>query len=134
MDKILEIYYSITQIVKENLVSAFSVFIIKIYLIIALIINIISWAGAYYIAKTVGAAQIALHYSVGFGIDYYSDTEKIYTIPLLGLFIILLNFLLYTIIDDYRDRNFLAHILFSTTIAVNAILLISVCSIYIINF
>lgn len=134
MNKLINFYYLALQISKEKLLSAFSSFSTKIYFFISVLINTCCWAGSYYIAKSVGADQIALHYSVGFGIDYYSDTEKIYILPLLGLFVLILNFLMFTIIEGYKDKNFIGHILFSSSIAVNIILLISIFSIYIINF
>lgn len=134
MNKLLNFYYLVKHELREKLAIAFASFFVRIYCLILATLNLFIWLGSYYIAKSVGAAQIALHYSVGFGIDYYSDTEKIYIIPLLGLLIALLNFSLYAIIGGYKDKNFIGHILFAGAIVANTILLISAFSIYIINF
>lgn len=134
MEKIINFYYLAKQIVKEQLSFALSDLFVKIYLIIAFLLNILIWVGAKYIVATIGADQIALHYSVGFGIDYYGDAGRIYIIPLLGLLFIFMNFILYIIVDKYKDKNFIAHILFSSTVVTNTILLMSMLSIYIINF
>ncbi len=134
MDKLLNFYYLIKHNIIEQVTAAISSLSVKIYLVLLLILNVLIWIGAKYIAAMVNADQIALHYSVGFGIDYYGDTVKIYIIPLLGLLIILLNFSLYAIVAKYKDNNFIGHILFSGAIVSNLILLISMFSIYIINF
>jgi hypothetical protein len=101
---------------------------------ILLVLNIVTWITAKYIAVVVDADQIALHYSVGFGIDYYGDTNQIYVIPFLGLVVILLNFALYSLISSYKDKNFIAHVLFASALVVNIVLLIATYSVYIINF
>lgn len=134
MNKFFRLYYSIKDSTKEKLAMALAAWTVKIYLAIILLLNLAMWIGASYIARKVGTEQMALHYSVGFGIDYYGDTIKIYIIPLLGLLIALLNFILFTVVSNYRDKNFISHLLFSSTIAVNIILLVSLLTIYIINF
>ena len=134
MNKFFNIYYLIKNAVKEQLMTAVAGLSAKIYIAIILLLNIAMWLGARYIARKVGADQMALHYSVGFGIDYYGDTIKIYTIPLLGFLIAFLNFILYAVVSSYRDKNFIGHILFSASLIANIILLASLLSIYIINF
>jgi hypothetical protein len=134
MNNFFNVYYPIKNATKEQLITAFTSLSAKIYLVIILLLNISMWLGARYIARKVGTEQMALHYSVGFGIDYYGDTIRIYTIPLLGFLIALLNFILFTVVSNYRDKNFIGHILFSASVAANIILLASLLSIYIINF
>lgn len=134
MDKIINFYYLAKQTIREQLSFALADLFVKIYLAFACSLNILIWIGAKYIIATVGADQIALHYSVGFGIDYYGDATRIYIIPFLGLLFILLNFILYTIVNKYRDKDFIAHILFSSAVATNVILFMATLSIYIINF
>ena len=134
MNKILNWYYFSRQLVKDKLITAFSEKYIRIYLSLAVAIDILTWISARYIQVKVEANMIALHYSVGFGIDYYGDTIKIYIIPLLGFLIVLLNFILYTVVCNFKDKLFIMHILFAGAIVTNIILLISMLSIYIINF
>src|SRR3989339_598593 len=97
-------------------------------------LNFLTWMAARYIHGEIGSQQIALHYSVDSGIDFYGDIDKIYIIPLLGFFIILINFLLYFNIIIYKDRKFISYILFTTSLVCNLILLISIVSVYLINF
>jgi hypothetical protein len=134
MNKLVNFYYLARQKIAESLSQVWSSRFVRIYLFLLLIINIFIWIGARYVAVVVDANQIALHYSVGFGIDYYGDTEKIYIIPLLGLLIIFLNLILFSMVGNYKDKNFIAHVLFAGAIVANIILLISILSIYIINF
>ncbi len=134
MNKIISIYYRIKQNTAEIFFITFNSLAVKIYLSILLVLNIIIWITARYVAVVVGANQIALHYSVGFGIDYYGDTSQIYVIPFLGLAVILLNFILYSLVSNYKDKNFIAHVLFASALVVNIILLIAAYSVYIINF
>ncbi|OGF28479.1 hypothetical protein A2331_05050 [Candidatus Falkowbacteria bacterium RIFOXYB2_FULL_34_18] len=107
---------------------------VKIYVGILIVLNFLTWMAARYIHGEIGSQQIALHYSVDSGIDFYGDIDKIYIIPLLGFFIILINFLLYFNIIIYKDRKFISYILFTTSLVCNLILLISIVSVYLINF
>jgi hypothetical protein len=134
MNKIISIYYLIKQNIAERFFVTFNSLAARIYVSILLVLNIVIWIAAKYIAVVVGADQIALHYSVGFGIDYYGDTNQVYVIPFLGLVVILLNFILFSLVSNYKDKNFIAHVLFAGALVVNIILLIAVYSVYIINF
>jgi hypothetical protein len=134
MNKILSIYYQLRQSLAERFFTVFNSLAVRIYLSILLVLNVIIWIVARYIALVVDADQIALHYSVGFGIDYYGDTNQIYVIPFLGLVVIILNFILYSLVSGYRDKNYIAHVLFASALVANIILLIATYSVYIINF
>jgi len=119
---------------KRYLSDIFSELHVKIYLVILFVLNSITWFAAKYIHEEIGAEQIALHYSVDSGIDFYGNIDKIYIIPLLGVFIILINFLLYSTIIIYKDRRFISYILFTTSLLCSIVLLISIISVYLINF
>jgi hypothetical protein len=109
---------------------------IKIYLTSTLLINSAAWFVAYYIFSRVGQPQIALHYSVDFGIDLYGDTVKIFIIPVLGLLILLLNtaILLFLGVYNKKDLLFLSHIFMVAALLANILLLIASASIYLVNF
>jgi hypothetical protein len=134
MNRLLSAYYSNKQIIVDRILFALNNVSIQIYSVILAVLNVIIWIATRYIFLVVGANQMALHYSVGFGIDYYGDAKLIYIIPLLGLFVILLNLALYIIVSNFKDKNFIAHILFASAMVVNFILLIAAYSVYIINF
>jgi len=123
---------------RQNFISFFSKFFsylyIKIYLIILLIINILIWLTAHFIDVRIDEELIALHYNVDFGINLIGGVEKIYIIPLLGLAIILINFILSASVNRSRDGIFISHILFITAMMVNLVLLVAIVSIYLINF
>ena len=78
--------------------------------------------------------QMALHYNVDFGIDYYGDKNKIYIIPILGIMIAIINFILIVSMSQSRDRRFIGHILMVTALISNLILLTAIISVYLINF
>ncbi|MFH1744948.1 MAG: hypothetical protein ABH881_02145 [bacterium] len=133
--KILNSFYLSRENYKEYVLEVFSYLDIKIYVSLFLIINIVSWILAKSIIHLVDAEQIALHYNVDFGIDYYGNTSNIYIIPLLGLIIFLINFVLYAGIGiRHKARRFFSHVLFSVAIVSNYILLTAILLIYLVNF
>ncbi len=123
---------------RQNFISffskLFSYLYIKIYLILLFILNITIWSTAYFIDARIDEELIALHYNVDFGINLIGEAKKIYIIPLLGLVIILINFILATSVSRRRDGMFISHILFISSIVINIILLLAIASVYLINF
>jgi len=109
---------------------------VRIFLISQVMINFLSWALASYIVRNVGQPQIALHYSVDFGIDLFDDAGKVFVIPFLGLLFIFFNVLIVSVIEKFspRETRFSAYLLFSAGIGANVILLAAIASIYLINF
>jgi len=97
-------------------------------------VNFIVWLAAWYIAAKVHGELIALHYSVDFGINLIGSPKKLYIIPLLGLLIIVINFILLCAIAGHKDRRFASHILLAGALLSNIILLVSLVSIYLVNF
>ena len=132
--KISNIFYQKRQLIKDYFFNSLSDLNVKIYLAILLALNVVIWVISIIINSSIDDKQIALHYNVDFGIDYYGDITKIYIIPLLGLIIILINFILYSSVSYSKDRKFISHFLFSTAIAVNIILLTGITLVYLINF
>lgn len=132
--KIANLYYQQKQLIKDYFVNAISDTYIKIYILILVLLNIGIWVFSYIVKYKINEDQIALHYNVDFGIDYYGDINKIFVIPLLGTIIIFVNFILYTTVSYSKDRKYIAHILCSTALTANIILLTAVTLIYLINF
>lgn len=136
LNKILGHYYITKKIIKESFIELFSFFYVRVYFVMLFVLNIFLWAMARYIITEVDQPQIALHYSVDFGIDLYDSTSKLYTIPFLGFLFIIFNILLVLIIQHYNKKEikFIANILFSTSIIANVMLWGATISIYLINF
>jgi hypothetical protein len=119
----------------QNLVfNLFSYLYIKIYFIFLLLVNFLIWLTAFSIDSKIDGNQIALHYNVDFGIDYYGDKNKIYIIPLLGFIIILVNLFFLINMHKSRDRKFISHVLLTSALVSNIILLTAIISVYLINF
>ncbi|MFH0891996.1 MAG: hypothetical protein V1867_04405 [Candidatus Falkowbacteria bacterium] len=135
--KIFSLFYGQEHIfsgMKDNFLRSFYYRHVKIYSFVLLAVNAIIWLIARFIGSNIDTDQIALHYNVDFGIDYYGDTEKIYIIPLLGLIIIVVNFFLYVNLSPRKDRKFISHILLAAAGIANIILLTAIVSIYLVNF
>lgn len=105
---------------------------IKIYLIIILVLNILNWVSVYYISSLVSQNLVILHYNVNLGVSLIGDISKIYIIPCLGLLFTLFNLVL--LLNIYKESKFVIHLLLSSSIAVNLILLMSAVALYLINF
>lgn len=128
------IFYSFRKNAKSSFFSALSYVFVKIFLTSSLLINISVWLAARYIKKTTGTEQIALHYTVDFGIDFYDNAAKIFIIPVLGLIIILFNFLIIMLLQQNKDIILISYILLTVAMLANIVLLAAVFSVYLINF
>ena len=105
---------------------------ISIYLLFSFIANILNWFIAYYISTKTSSDLIILHYNVDFGADLIGNAERIYTIPILGLVIILIN-----LISSFAVRKggeFIVHSLFISALVANIFLSIALGALYLVNF
>ncbi|MFH1232538.1 MAG: hypothetical protein ABIE46_03730 [Patescibacteria group bacterium] len=130
--KITEHFYFTRKNLADTCWHLLDSFYIRVYLIIALLLNILNWVFVYYICSIVSQNLVILHYNVNFGVNLIGDISKIYTIPIIGLFFILLNLLL--IINIYKENKFVIHLLLISSIVVNLTLLMSTTALYLINF
>jgi len=62
-------------------------------LVFCLILNLLNWLIAY-IKYSLVSGHIALHYNIYFGVDYFGSPFSIFIMPLAGLIILLINFIL----------------------------------------
>lgn len=104
-----------------------------IYLGIALFINGICWFLAIVSKRSLGDSLAILHYNVIFGIDKIGTPASLYQLPLIGLILIIGNFLVSVLLVRKREQA-PGHLLLITSIIGNVILLISTYLLYIINF
>jgi len=120
--------------VRNYFAGIFSYLYVKVYFFIILSVNAALWLIARFIKTSVGTEQMALHYNVDFGIDYYGSAGKIYIIPFLGLVIMLVNFSLFAAVSGHKDRKFISHVLFTSALTANLTLLVAIVSVYLVNF
>jgi hypothetical protein len=105
----------------------------RIYLAILAAANAGLWLFARYILSVIKDAEIALHYNVDFGIDYYGAAENIYTIPLISLVMLLINTGILLALRRSKDRKFIAQILMLAALVADLMLFTAMFSIYLIN-
>lgn len=117
---------------QEMILNFLSFFYARVYLAVLLGLNLLNWFAAYAINKNVSQNLIVLHYNIDFGVNLIGGAKKIYLIPLLGLIIILINFILLAVI--HRQSKFIVHLLLSGAILANLFLLAGLASLYLINF
>ncbi|MCK5320212.1 hypothetical protein KAJ61_02385 [Candidatus Parcubacteria bacterium] len=131
--KLFNIFYIFQKNLSNSLSGIFAFFYVKVYSVFLVLINILIWIFAQHIMAT-GTEQIALHYTVDFGIDFYGDARQIFIIPILGLIIILFNFIIVIILSQNKDFVLLSHILLIAALLSNIVLLAAISSVYLINF
>ncbi|MFH1822387.1 MAG: hypothetical protein ABH830_01660 [Patescibacteria group bacterium] len=107
---------------------------VRVYLIIIIGLNLFLWLASYLIKINVSQELIILHYNIDFGVDLIGNVNKIYIIPLLSLIILIINIILISNLVKHKFFKFIAHLLLATCIMVDIFLLISLASIYLINF
>ncbi len=130
----LSVYINFKEELFKKVKSVFDPLCVKVYLGILLLLNFLIWLSVYYIANQVIQNLVVLHYNVDFGVNLVGDVGNMYTIPIVGLVIIAVNFLLLFFFAKYNDLRVVAHFLLATAVATNFFLLISLVPIYFINF
>lgn len=130
--KSLNYFYSSSHALQEIILNLFSFVCVRLYLIILLGLNLLNWIVAFTINNNVSQNLIILHYNVNFGVNLIGDVKRVYIIPLLGLIIILINFILSGCV--YKQDKFIIHLLLAAAVLANLFLLTAVSSVYLINF
>lgn len=115
-------------------ISGLFVFVyIRIYLVIIIIFNTLNWVLARMIKVKSSQDLTILHYNVDFGVNLIDNPKKIYTIPLLGFVIVLINFIIAAVVYKQNDK-FLCHILFLAAVLSEIFLLAALASLYLVNY
>ncbi|NCO79979.1 hypothetical protein GW884_01695 [Candidatus Falkowbacteria bacterium] len=130
--KIANYFYVSRKSLKEISRYLLGLLYVRIYLLIALTLNLLNWLLVYYFNASLSQNLVILHYNVNLGVNLIGEAGKIYTIPLLGLIFMIFNFIL--LLNIYQEGKFVIHLLLATTAVVNLILIISTASLYLINF
>jgi len=131
--KTLNYIYIGTAWIKSALKKLLADKLSAVLLAVALFFNILAWVGSYFLNNLIGPDLAVLHYNVVFGIDLVGDAGQLYLTPLLGLVVLIINFLLGALLKDNRDR-LIAMMLLSVALLVNIFCLIALYFSYIINF
>ncbi len=108
-----------------------SFFYIKVYFFVILGLNLLNWLAAYFINSKASQDLVVLHYNIDFGVNLIGNVKEVYVIPLLGLCVFLINFVLLSFV--YRQNKFTVHLLSAGAILVNLFLLMAVTTVYLIN-
>jgi len=131
--KILDFLYLKRQDFEYFFITVFRSLHARIYIFFIAVTNFLIWYIVRKIVLISGDDLVALHYSVETGIDFFGEAKKMYVLPFLGLFITLINFFICLTVAKHKDREFIGHVLFATSLVVNVILLIAALSLYLVN-
>lgn len=134
LSKIYHYFDLIRDKAAYNLSEVFSLLYVKIYLIFLVLQNISIWVFIWLFAHRVGDSLTILHFTVDFGIDLVGDAKKLYMIPIISLFVILLNFLLLFVFLKNKNFKLIAHLLLAAAVMVNVFLTLALGPIYWMNF
>lgn len=132
--KFLDFFYFKKDDVENFLSELFSATYVRFFIIAIIAINIIIWVIVHKTVVLAGTDNIALHYNVEKGIDLYGEAKKLYILPIFGLFVFILNFLILSFINNKKDRTFIAYTLLGSAFFANIILVMAIISLYIVNF
>ena len=97
--------------------------------IASLFVNLAIWINLFRIQKIDGL--IPLHYNIYLGIDHVGTWYKLFTVPIIGITILILNLIL-SIFVYFKDK-LIAHILIFSALFVQIILFLASLSIVWIN-
>jgi len=132
--KTIDILSFLKKRVVSDWAQVFETFPGKIYLILTLFFNFLSWLYVFFINFKAGDTLLILHYNVDLGVDLLGLAYKLYIIPALGLIFFLVNSFLLTIFLNSRHLKFLSHLLLAAALVANLFLFLSLGPIYIANF
>lgn len=131
--KIFNYLYLIKNKIIQISVKIYGMKYVRYFSVGIILSNLLNWIFSYLINLKSGEdAIIFLHYNVDFGVNLIGDNAKIYNIPLLGLFVVILNMVIFLI--TFKESKFIHYILFLSGILVNFILFVSLLLIYLLNF
>ncbi|MCX6763280.1 MAG: hypothetical protein NTZ97_00890 [Candidatus Moranbacteria bacterium] len=100
--------------------------------VISVAANLTNWALIWIFIRPVDF-PIILHYNVYFGVDMIGHWKQTYSLPAIGLFLILVNFFL--AMHFYRSKNRIAsYLIMMAALMVQLCLIVASASVIIINY
>lgn len=133
-EKIYSSVYDIKNSAFDALKDYFSNKYVIVYFVLIFFTNICLWLAVWKMSAHSSQNLYVLHYNADFGVDLIGEARKLYVIPQLGLFIFLLDGFLPTFFLKRSDFNLLSHVFLSSALLCHLFLIISLFSLYIINF
>jgi len=127
-------FYISRQKVAAALASVWSFIPSRWYVLSAGLLQIIVWWQAIFIYRHLSGDLLVLHYNVDLGIDLVGDPVRIFIYPLIGLVILMLNFILAAAYNNHQDGRIFTHLLLASAMLFNAFLSLAILGIYLINF
>ncbi|MFZ4631887.1 MAG: hypothetical protein ACOYL8_01610 [Patescibacteria group bacterium] len=127
-------FYSLFDKIKRSFSAVFQFKSSFIYLAIIIFWQLISWLQAWFIKRSLSGDVLVLHYNVDFGIDLVGDPNRIYSYPLLGLGIFLLNLSILAYFHESKNFKIYIHYLMGSAAVFASVLSVALLSIYLINF
>lgn len=99
----------------------------------ALSMNIVDWLLLASFLRLPKETIVILHYNVYFGVDSTGSVKQTYSLPFIGLIILIINLFLSGYFYKLKER-IAAYVFLITALAIQLSLLISVASVIIINY
>lgn len=119
---------------KKSVQTVFSSKAFKIYLIITLVLQGLSWYLSFYIYRSLTGNLLILHYNVDYGTDLIGPPHLIFGGVLFGLLVFIVNSFLALWFSGQKKSNFFDHLLIAGAMIINLFLLLSLFTIYLNNF
>ncbi len=116
----------------EYILGLFGFLYIRVYLIIIISLILLNWLFAYTININVSQDLVVLHYNVDFGVNLIGNVKQLYVVPLMGLVVFIINFILSAFLN--KQDKFFSHLLLGAAVLVNLFLLAAIASVYLVNF
>lgn len=127
-------FYILRQKTGAALLSVWNFLPTRWYLGFSALLQAVAWWQAFFIYRNLAGGLLVLHYNVDFGIDLVGDPIRIFVYPLIGLGILVFNFIVAATFNHYQEAKVFNHLCLAGAALFNAFLLLAVLSIYLINF
>ena len=127
-------FYLVKTSLWDYLRTFFSFFHIKLHCFFILLANLAAWFSVYYINRHVSQDLVVLHYNVDFGVNLIGSAKQLYTLPLIGTIVFLVNIIISIIFVRQDNFKFISQVLLITVLFTHFFLLTAIASLYLINF
>jgi len=126
--------YTVGQIIWRAFLHIWRFAPAKFYLIFNILLQIVAWWQAFSIKSRLSGDLLILHYNVDFGVDLIGEPNRIFYFPLIGLLVLLFNFILTAVLCRRRDTRPMTHLLLGASLIFSAFLILALFAIDLINF
>jgi hypothetical protein len=106
----------------------------RIYLGLFVLANLALWIFIFFIKSRTKEGFVILHYNVNFGVDLIGPASNLFSLPAIGVIIIITNIAALVTVARFKNNNFLIHLLLAVALMVNINLILSSVSLYWANF